>query len=47
MCVGGGGGEGGKKTEFDITCCGIVRTGEFLMRFEGMGGLNVKDVRRE
>ena len=36
VCLGGWGGGGGKKTELDITC-GIVCTGEFLMRFESMG----------
>ena len=39
------GGEMGKKTRFEITCCGIVCGRELLMQSEDMGGLNVTDVR--
>ena len=46
-----GGGRGKKKAESEITCCGIfgVLFAEvsFSCNFEGMGGLNVMDVRRE
>ena len=33
-------------TEFEITSYGIVCRGEFLMHLQGMGGLNVKDVKK-
>ena len=53
VCVGGGGGETSKKTEFESTC-GIVCIGElsfyfilFLSNFGGLGKINVTDDRRE
>ena len=36
----------GCASEFEITCCGTVCTGEFLCSFKCMGGLTVREVRR-
>ena len=45
---GGGGGNKREKTEFEITCCGIVyKMATFQRSFEGTGELNVTEVTRE
>ena len=44
----GVGGNKREKTEFEITCCGIVyKMASFQRSFEGTGGLNVTDFTRE